>query len=193
MWERSGSQSFRATTRMQSGLDICGKSRLIVTLLTILGFTEILYSFRLVVERKTGKEIPESLRLEFLEKFSANNLYQMQKATPSESQIFGSFVLLVYASLAASRTLLQGLQACLNFTLDTEDLFCWYNWKKWTIGAAEAAENYGDKWGLTWYLWCWIYTSISTWTHSQNPLAAAEAPSLKISSHRTSLKWSHFC
>ena len=59
---------------MQSGLDICGKSRLIVTLLTILGFTEILYSFRLVLERKTGKEIPESLRLEFLEKFSANNL-----------------------------------------------------------------------------------------------------------------------
>ena len=34
---------------------------------------EILYSFRLVLEGKTGKEIPESSRLEFLEKFSANN------------------------------------------------------------------------------------------------------------------------
>ena len=30
-------------------------------------------SFRLVLEGKTGKEIPESSRLEFLEKFSANN------------------------------------------------------------------------------------------------------------------------
>ena len=37
--------------------------------LTILGVTEILCSFRLVLERKTGKEIPESSRLEF----SANN------------------------------------------------------------------------------------------------------------------------
>ena len=41
--------------------------------LTILGVMEILCSFRLVIEGKTGKEIPGSLRLEFLEKFSANN------------------------------------------------------------------------------------------------------------------------
>ena len=41
--------------------------------LTILGVMEILCSFRLVLEGKTGKEIPESSRLEFLEKFSANN------------------------------------------------------------------------------------------------------------------------
>ena len=34
---------------------------------------EILCSFKLVLEGKTGKEIPESSRLEFLEKFSANN------------------------------------------------------------------------------------------------------------------------
>ena len=34
---------------------------------------EILCSFRLVLERKKGKEIPESSRLEFLEKFLANN------------------------------------------------------------------------------------------------------------------------
>ena len=42
-------------------------------LLTILGVTEILYSFRLVLEGKTGKEIPKSSRLEFVEKFLANN------------------------------------------------------------------------------------------------------------------------
>ena len=42
--------------------------------LTILGVMEMLCSFILVLEGKTSKEIPESLRLEFLEKFSANNL-----------------------------------------------------------------------------------------------------------------------
>ena len=41
--------------------------------LTILGVMEILCSFRLFLERKTGKEIPESSRLEFLEKCLANN------------------------------------------------------------------------------------------------------------------------
>ena len=40
--------------------------------LTILGVTEILCSFKLVLEEKTGKEIPESSRLEFLEKISVN-------------------------------------------------------------------------------------------------------------------------
>ena len=44
-----------------------------MTFLTILGVTEILCSFRLVLEGKKGKEIPESSKLEFLEKFSANN------------------------------------------------------------------------------------------------------------------------
>ena len=44
-----------------------------MTFLTILGVMEMLYSFRLVLEGKTGKEIPESSRFEFLEKFLANN------------------------------------------------------------------------------------------------------------------------
>ena len=44
-----------------------------MTFLTILGVTETLCSFRLVLEGKMGKEIPESSRLEFLEKFFANN------------------------------------------------------------------------------------------------------------------------
>ena len=38
--------------------------------------------FHISSKRKTGKEIPESSRLEFLEKFSASLLYQMLKATP---------------------------------------------------------------------------------------------------------------
>ena len=44
-----------------------------MTSLTILGVTEILCSFKVVLEWKTGKEIPGSSRLEFLQKFSANN------------------------------------------------------------------------------------------------------------------------
>ena len=44
-----------------------------MTFLNILEATEILHSFRLVLEVKTGREIPELSRLEFLEKFSANN------------------------------------------------------------------------------------------------------------------------
>ena len=44
-----------------------------MTFLIIFGVTEILCRFKLVLEGKTGKEIPESSRLEFLEKFSANN------------------------------------------------------------------------------------------------------------------------
>ena len=44
-----------------------------MTFLTILEVPEILCSFKLVLEGITGKEIPESARLEFLEKFSANN------------------------------------------------------------------------------------------------------------------------
>ena len=44
-----------------------------MTFLTILVVTEIFCSFKLVLEGKTGKEILESSRLEFLEKFSANN------------------------------------------------------------------------------------------------------------------------
>ena len=49
---------------------------------------------------------------------------------PGFWEVMDSFVLLAYASLAASRTLLQQLLACLNFTLDSEDLFCWYKQKK---------------------------------------------------------------
>ena len=92
----------------------------------------------------------------------------------------GLFVLLAYASLTASRTLLQQLLACPNFTLDSEDVSFWYKqrkWFMWTMATAQAAGNH-------------IYISIPTWTHSQNSQAAAEALSLKISSHWTSLKWS---
>ena len=115
-----------------------------MTFLSILEVTEILCSFKLVLEGRTGKEIPESSRLEFLEKFSANNfalsdpedntsgpldrggiadlpLLRTLSAIHQKSgelsfwEVMDSFVLLAYAILAASRTLLQRLLACLNF------------------------------------------------------------------------------
>ena len=73
MYENLGSQFFTTTTGIQSGLDVFDESRFVMTFLTILRVMEILYSFRLVLEGKIGKEIPESSRLEFLEKFLANN------------------------------------------------------------------------------------------------------------------------
>ena len=73
MYESSGSQFFRTTTGIQSGPDAFDDSRLVMTFLTILGVLEILCSFRSALEGKTGKDIPESSRLEFLEKFLANN------------------------------------------------------------------------------------------------------------------------
>ena len=111
------------------------KSRFITTFPTILGVTEILCSFKLVLEGKIGKEIPVSSRLEFPEKFSANN-FALSDAEDNTSEqlnrggiadlpllrtlvesnspdvtrfweVMSSFVLLAYASLVASRTLLQ--------------------------------------------------------------------------------------
>ena len=69
MYESSGSQFLRTTTGIQSRPDAFDESMFIVTFLTIFGVTEILCSFRLVLQEKTKKEVPESYRLEFLEKF----------------------------------------------------------------------------------------------------------------------------
>ena len=130
-----------------------------MTFLTILGVIEILCSFKLVLEGKTGREIPESSRLEFSEKFSAKNFalsdaenntsrplnrrgiadfpllktllaIHQKSRKPSFWEVMDFFVLLAYASLVASRTLLQRLLACLNFTLKSEDLSFWYKRKK---------------------------------------------------------------
>ena len=60
MSENSSSKFFRTITGIQSGPDAFDKSTFDMTFLTMLGVTEILCSFILVLEGKTGKEIPES-------------------------------------------------------------------------------------------------------------------------------------
>ena len=85
-------------------------------------------------------------------------------------EVMDYFVLLAYVGLAASRTLLQRLLACLNLTLDSEGLFSWYKrqkWILWTMATAQAAENHGDEWGLTWYFRWGIYTSVPTWSFTR--------------------------
>ena len=59
MYLSSGPQCFRTTTGIQSGPDNFNESRFVVNFLIILGVMEILCSFRLILEGKTGKEILE--------------------------------------------------------------------------------------------------------------------------------------
>ena len=94
---------------------------------------------------------------------------QQMSWEPSFLEMINSFVSLAYVSFAASRTLLQHLLACLNFTLDSDLFFSCKRkkWFLWIIAAAQAAENHGDECGLTWYLRWGIYTSIPTWTYSE--------------------------
>ena len=96
--------------------------------------------FQISSRRETGKEIPESSRFEFLKKFLANN-FTLSDAEDNTSgllnrggvadlpllrtllaihqksrkasfwEVMDSFVLVAYASLAASRTFLQRLSA----------------------------------------------------------------------------------
>ena len=54
-----------------------------MTFLSVLGVMELLCSFRLVLEGKTGKRIPQSSRIELLANFwQIILLYQVQILTP---------------------------------------------------------------------------------------------------------------
>ena len=107
--------------------------------------------------KSNTKEIPESSRLEFLEKILANNfvlsdgednttwllkrevltdltllrivlaIHQKFWRPSFLREVIDLFVSLAYAS---SRTLLQRLLAYLKFPLESEDLFCWCKQKK---------------------------------------------------------------
>ena len=95
MYERSGSHFFRTTTGIQSGPDAFDESRFVMTFYP-------LCSFRLVLEGKTGKEMPESSRFEFLEKFLANNF----ALSDAEDNTSGPLNRGGIADLALLRTLL---------------------------------------------------------------------------------------
>ena len=73
MYESSASQLFRSTTGIQSGPDTFDESTFVMTFLAILGVTEILRSFILVLVVKAATEIIQSSRLKFLEKLLGNH------------------------------------------------------------------------------------------------------------------------
>ena len=100
MYESSGSQLSRTTARIQSGPDVFDKSRLVMTFLTKLGVTEILCSLRLVLEGKTGKEIPELSR------------FYNFALSDAEDNIPGLLNRGCIADLALFRTLLATSQKC---------------------------------------------------------------------------------
>ena len=78
-----------------------------MSFLTILGVREILCSFGLVLEGKTGKEILESSRLMFLEKFSAN-IFPLSDAEDNTSGMSNRRVIV---NLPLLRTLLAICQS----------------------------------------------------------------------------------
>ena len=77
-----------------------------MTFLTMLGVLEMLCSFRLVLDRKTCKEIPQSSRLEFLEKILGNNF----ALSEAEDNTLGPLNRGGIADLLLLRTLLAILQ-----------------------------------------------------------------------------------
>ena len=76
-----------------------------MTFLTIFGVTEQLCSFREVLGEKTGKEIPKSSRLEFLEKFSGK-IFPLSDAEDTSELLKRVGI----ADLPLSRTILAILQ-----------------------------------------------------------------------------------
>ena len=87
MYESSGSHCFRTTTGIPTRPDAFDKSMFVMTFLTILRVMEILCGFRSILKEKTGKEISESLKLELLEKFLANN-FALSDAEDNTSKLF---------------------------------------------------------------------------------------------------------
>ena len=217
MYERSGSQ-LRATTGIKSGTDAFGKSRFVVTFWAILGVTEMCFAvmqFHISSRRENrwrdtwvdkirvprevfGKQFSfircRGQHLQAVEQrrygrftFVENTISNSPKAP--RAKFPDSFLLLAYASLKASRILLQQLAAYLNFNLDSEVLFCWCKPNKWFLWTCQQHKQLksmemSEAWFDTYD------ERFLTWNHSQKSLVAVEAPNFKISSHGTSLKWS---
>ena len=78
---------------------------------------EMLCSFRLVLEGKTGKEIPESSKFEFLEKFLGNN-FALSDAEDNTSRLLNRGGI---ADLPLLRTLLA---ICQKSREPSDGLFC---------------------------------------------------------------------
>ena len=111
-------------------------------------------------------ELRNYSRFIFVENTIGNLLKILRTKLPRSDRLFCFIRIWKFGNF--NRTILKQLLACLNFILDS-DLFCWYKgtkWFLWTMAAAQAAENHGDEWGLTWYLRWGIYKS-KPWNNHQ--------------------------
>ena len=139
---------------------------------------EILCNFK----GKTGKKISESSRLEFLERFLANNFAlsdaddntskytrltfvenNISKLPKSQEPSFWEVtdsVLVAYASFAASRAFLQWLLAYLNFFSDSEDLLI----KPWRWVRFDLILTMRDIYIISKYILPWNISQIITKT-----------------------------
>ena len=130
-------------------------------------------------------------RLELTEKFWANNFTLLD----GEGNTSGPLNKGGIADLTLLKTLLEIQQkhsetitSLAELHLKCSRLFFWYGLKKWFLGAiaaAQATENHGDEWDLTWYLW-WGYIHQFQPGHTNfSSRSTAEAPRLKIFCHGT--------
>ena len=90
---------------MKSGPDAFDESKFVMIFFTILGVTEILCSFRSVLEGKTGKKIPESSSLVIIEKCQENKsaLSDAEENTSSPLNRGGIAYLPLLRTLLATR------------------------------------------------------------------------------------------
>ena len=159
MYENSGSHFSRASTWIESGLDTFDKSGLGITFLYNFWTQRIFFSFRLVLEGKTGKKIPDSLRLEFLKKIFENSFALSEhlrsikwtryfrftfventisnSAKASKPRFLGSNRLFGFISISKFDSFKNHFPTttkisleCLNFSLDAENLLCCYKQQK---------------------------------------------------------------
>ena len=182
-----------------------------------MGVPEILCSLWLVLEGITGKEIPESSRLEFSEKFLANSF----ALSDAEDNIFGSLNRGGIVDLPLLRTLLAIPQMPWEpsfWEVSFSSICKFGSFKNPFATITSLSElhfrlrrfmllvqtkkvismNYGGS-TSSWIPWRWvrldlIFTMrdiyISSDLNTLKNSLAAEALSLKISPHGTSLKWS---
>ena len=174
-----------------------------MTFLTILEVTKILCSFRLVLEGKTGKEIPESSILEILDKFSANNfalsgaedyISGLLQKVP-RAKFLGSDALLCFISIfkfGSFKNPFAMIPSLSELCFRLRRFILLVQMKK------VISMNYGSC-ASSWKPWRWVrldliplmrYIDINSNATSLIKSAAAETLSLKIPSHGTSLKWS---
>ena len=131
MYRSSDSHFQRINTGIQAGPGAFDESRFIMTFLIILGVTEILCSFRLVLEGKSGKGIPEPSRLELLGKFLANNF----ALSDTEDNTFGPLNRVSIANLPSLRnySIRNSPKVPRAKFLGSDDLFCFISICKLSI------------------------------------------------------------